>query len=132
MKLSWTLGAGVAFMVVAGGVAAQGEAYKCGPDSYAQHPCSDKVVNTEEHRAPPAKRGGTVIAHRLPGETDAEFALRQRRAHLSETDRDECARLDKRIPFEQERLKNTVRREEAEQAQESLTEARQRFGRLRC
>lgn len=117
----------------AGGSAIAGDvAYKCGSNSYAQQACSDEVVNTDEYRARPASKSATVAPRRLPGESDAQFALRSRRAGLSPTDQDECKRLDTKIPFEQERLKKAAEAEEVVEAKQSLEAARRRFGHLGC
>jgi len=107
--------------------------YKCSDSSYSQAPCSSRIVRTYE--APvdlPQSHPRDIVAHRLPGETDQELALRRRRSHLSESDRDECARLDKKIPFDQERVKPGASPEDAEQAQESLSQSRKRFSKLHC
>ena len=71
------------------------------------------------------------VYRQLPGETVAEFNLRKRRSHLKETDRDECARLDKRIPFEQERAQSSVE-DEVDSAQVALDTSRRRFKKIGC
>ena len=118
--------------------------YKCGARSYSQVPCSKRVVDTSE--APvPAKPNpkevdvrrleeNRVLARslrRLPGESDADFRLRQRRTRLLQTDREECERLDTRIPVEQARLNNPDK-EEVENAQAALTSSKKRFRQLWC
>jgi hypothetical protein len=117
-----------------GGAYAQTTVYDCGGSTYSEKPCSGRIVTTDE--APvelkPKAHRSQVIAHRLPGETAEELALRQRRIHLSESDRDECARLDTKIPFEQQRMKGSVRAEEIENAKEAIAAAKKRFQRLRC
>ncbi|AMO22003.1 hypothetical protein UC35_02825 [Ramlibacter tataouinensis] len=115
-----------------GPAAADNEAYKCGPNSYSQHPCSQRKVNTEEYQAPAGKKTPTGIARRLPGETEEEFTVRRRRVNLPESDQDECKRLDTKIPFEQERLKRTVRPDEATEARASIDAAQKRFSQLKC
>jgi hypothetical protein len=105
--------------------------YKCNSRSYSEQPCSSRVVRTYEAPVPVSPKPRDVVVHRLPGESADEFSARKRRAGLSETDRDECARLDKRIPVEQERLKS-LREEEVDDAQSALTESRRRFRQLRC
>jgi hypothetical protein len=105
--------------------------YKCGAHSYSQSPCSSRVVHTYE--APVAVNGKPkdVVSRRLPGETLAQFNTRKKRVRLSESDRDECARLDKRIPVERERLKSP-REDEVDDAQAAIDESRKRFRQLHC
>ncbi|MDB5870878.1 MAG: hypothetical protein JWQ07_320 [Ramlibacter sp.] len=113
--------------------------YKCGWRSYSQQPCAPKrVVNTAD--APvPAKSDrraeeNRVLAQslrRLPGETSAQFATRRHRATLLQEDRLECSRLDTRIPFEKERMKNP-NPEEVQQAGADLADATKRFRKLHC
>jgi hypothetical protein len=122
----WAIGAG-------GPAAAQEPAYRCGRNTYSERPCSAKVVNTEEYRAPAAKKGGgTFAARRLPGESDADFAVRSRRVKLKPMDQDECKRLDTKIPFEQERLKHSVTPEETAEATQSIEDSRKRYSKLGC
>ena len=107
--------------------------YKCSWQSYSEKPCSTRIVRSYE--APvdaPSHRAGEVVAHRLPGETSEELALRKRRIHLGASDRDECARLDKKMPFERERIRNSPNQDEIDEAQDSLSEAKKRFNQLRC
>jgi hypothetical protein len=114
------------------GVQAQA-VYKCGAHSYSQAPCSRRVIQTDEAPVDPApRRQGDVVAHRLPGETPSELALRKRRAHLAETDREECARLDRRIPFEEHRAAASVWQEDVDRAHGAVAESRKRFSQLRC
>jgi hypothetical protein len=122
----------VFLMAIAGAAQAQA-VYKCNWRSYSEQPCSDRVVRTYE--APVERRVGKprdVVAHRLPGESADELATRKRRVNLPGSDRDECARLDKKIPFEQQRIRNSVHQEEIDEAQQSLGESRKRFRQLRC
>jgi hypothetical protein len=113
---------------------AQTTVYDCGGNVYSEKPCAGRVVRTDEAPVdlPPKSKKGEAIAHRLPGETDDALALRQRRLHMTESDRDECARLDKKIPFEQQRLKSSVREDETESAKETLAIAKKRFAKLNC
>ncbi|HUR90213.1 MAG TPA: hypothetical protein VMZ74_14080 [Ramlibacter sp.] len=107
--------------------------YKCSAQSYSEKPCSTRIVRTYD--APvdtPKYRTSEVVAHRLPGETSEELALRKRRIRLTGSDRDECARLDKKMPFERERIKNSPHQEEIDEAQDSLFEAKKRFKQLHC
>jgi hypothetical protein len=61
----------------------------------------------------------------------AEFNTRKRRAGLTETDRDECARLDKRIPVDEARVKS-LSEEEVDDGQAALVESHRRFRQLHC
>lgn len=124
-KLGW-----ICLAMLCGGAQAQA-VYKCNGHTYSEQPCSARVVRTYDAPVPASPKPRDVVVHRLPGESADEFGTRKRRAALSETDRDECARLDKRIPVEQERLK-TLREEEVDDAQAALTESRKRFRQLRC
>ena len=73
-------------------------AYKCDWHSYSEQPCSTRIVRTYDAAADaPRSKTAEVVAHRLPGETSQELALRRHRIALSGSDRDECARLDKKI-----------------------------------
>ena len=122
----------VILLAMAGGAQAQA-VYKCNSRSYSEQPCSNRIVRTYD--APvdaPARKPREVVAHRLPGESDQELAVRKRRVNLASSDRDECARLDKKIPFEQQRIRNAVQQEEIDEAQQSLAEGKQRFKQLRC
>ena len=116
------------------GAQAQTTVYKCAWGQYSEKPCSTRILRSYDapDDAMPAARAGEVVAHRLPGESDQELALRQRRIHLSESDRNECARLDKKMPVEQERLRNSPNQDEIDQARDSLFDARKRFKQLRC
>ena len=122
----------MAVLLACSGAQAQA-VYKCSARSYSEQPCSSRVVRTYE--APvdgPQRKPREMVAHRLPGETAGELALRKRRVNLAATDRDECSRLDKKIPFEQERIRKAVRQDEIDEAQESLAAGRKRFRELRC
>jgi hypothetical protein len=134
-KLSLAI-AGAVFCAVAGSPAHADGVYKCGLRSYSYQPCSKRTVNTDDAPVPVTPHlkqgqapGGAV--RRLPGETQAQLATRRHRAGLQETDRDECSRLDTRIPFEKERMKSPLP-EEVQEAQKGLTESQRRFHQLRC
>jgi hypothetical protein len=119
--------------------------YKCGYGTYSQKPCSPgRVVNTDE--APvPARRGSKDVdvrrteqnralaqsLRRMPDETAAQFETRRRRARLLDTDRQECARLDTRMPVEKARMNNPDP-DEVAQATAALEGAKKRFRELRC
>ena len=123
-----------AIVLGAMGAGAQAQAvYKCDWRSYSEQPCSQRIVRTYD--APVESTGRKphdVVAHRLPGETSPQLAVRKRRIGLNASDRDECARLDKKMPFEQERIRNSPHQDEIDEAQDSLGEARKRFNQLRC
>jgi hypothetical protein len=118
--------------------------YKCAWGRYSQTPCSSKVVSTDDAPIPAKANPREVDVHRLehnrvlaaslrrlPGESDGEFATRRHRTAMLDTDRDECARLDKRIPFEKERMKS-MDTEEVIEAQLALGDSRKRFRHLKC
>jgi hypothetical protein len=125
------VGAALSWGVTLGAAHAQA-VYKCSSSSYSEQPCSNRIVRTYDAPVPTPPKPHDVVAQRLPGETPEELALRKHRAHLSESDRDECARLDKRIPFERERLKKNPGEPDVDNAQSSLSEGRKRFKQLRC
>lgn len=123
---------------------AQTPVYKCGPRSYSQHPCSSRVVNTADAPVPrkantrdvdvrrlEQNRAMARSSRRLPGETAAEFQVRRHRAGLLQTDREECERLDSRIPLEQARMKSPDALE-VRNAGDSLDASKKRFAKLRC
>ncbi len=124
-------------------VQAQG-VYKCGPRSYSQQPCSRRAVNTDQAPVPVKPNRGQVDARRLeqnralartlrrqPGESAAQFETRRRRTGMLQTDRDECARLDTRIPVEEARMKSPDK-QEVSKAEAALAQSRKRFNKLRC
>lgn len=123
--------AAVAVLGACGAAGAQTAVYKCGDGSYSDRNCSSRVVRTYEAPVPPSARSGSGVYRQLPGETVAEFNLRKRRGHLKETDRDECARLDKRVAFEQERTRSTAA-DEAEGGQAALDASRRRYRQIGC
>jgi hypothetical protein len=106
--------------------------YKCSSRSYSEQPCSNRIVRTYDAPVPTPPKPHDVVAQRLPGESTEELAMRRHRAHLSESDSDECARLDKRIPFERERLKKNPGEPDVVDAQTSLSQSIKRFRQLRC
>jgi hypothetical protein len=121
--------------------------YKCwsrGSVVYSQLPCSKRVVNTDQAPVPAKPNPKEVDIQRLeqnrimartlrqtPGESAEQFETRRRRARMLATDRDECARLDTRIPVEQARVKapDSV---EVKKAEAGLADATKRFSELRC
>jgi hypothetical protein len=116
--------------------------YKCGRSAdptYSDRPCSHRMLDTTPAHGP-ADRAPTwveqerVLARslrRLPGESAAHFAARRRRTAMPQADRDECERLETRIPVEQAR---TTMPDAAEAAagQAALRATRSRFAHLHC
>ncbi|MBA3773941.1 MAG: DUF4124 domain-containing protein [Ramlibacter sp.] len=123
------------------------QVYKCGARGtvvYSQQPCSNRMVDTEQAGAPAKPNPKGVDAQRLeqnrvmarslrqrPGESTEQFETRRRRARLLETDRDECARIDVRMPVEAASLTNPDK-VEVQKAEAALVESRRRFGELGC
>jgi hypothetical protein len=105
--------------------------YKCDARTYSEAPCSARVVRTYEAPVAINPKPKDIATRRLPGETVAEFNTRRHRSGMSESDRDECARLDKRIPVERARLTGPAE-EDIDDAQRALAESRKRFTQLRC
>src|SRR3954468_23983391 len=89
------------------GVQAQTTVYKCDLRSYSEAPCSQRIVRTYEAPVDVPRRSREIVAHRLPGESSQELSMRRHRINLTESDRDECARLDRKIPFEAQRAKDS-------------------------
>ena len=131
MKRVTSIMAALVLAAVAGAAGAQTAVYKCRDGVYSDQNCSSRVVKTYEAPVPAPPKAREGASRQLPGETVAEFSLRKRRSHMKETDRDECARLDKRIPFEQERARSTVE-DEVDAAQSALDISRRRFRQLGC
>lgn len=136
---AWLAAAALCVAVVPAGAQT---VYKCGPRSYSQMPCSKRIVNTADAPVPAkanasdarrleANRAVARSLRRLPGESAQAFRTRQRRAALLESDREECARLDTRIPVEQSRLGNPSK-DEVREAELALAQSRKRFRQLRC
>ena len=119
--------------------------YKCGPRTYSEVPCKPgRVVYTDEAPVPAKPNPREVDVRRAeqnralaqslrrrPDETQAQFDTRRRRARLLETDREECARLDTRMPVEKARMNNPDP-DEAAQGAAALEGAKKRFRELRC
>ncbi len=90
--------------------------YKCGvgrTTTYSQVPCGGRAISTDE--APVPTRDG----------------VRRQRVAMAKSDREECARLRKRIPFEQARMRsaNAI---QALEGEEALAASLRRFAQLRC
>ena len=121
--------------------------YKCRSGrsvTYSEKPCSRRSVNTDEAPIPAKPNPKEVDIRRIeenrvlarvmrprPGESAEEFRTRRRRARMLTTDREECARLDKRMPVEKARMINP-NKEEVLNAEAALGESRKRFSELRC
>ena len=124
-------------LAAAAGPASAQAVYKCGKGAYSQAPCSRSLVSTAEAPIPvnpkahERARTSATGVRRLPGESDEAFARRFHRAKLRETDRDECARLDTKIPFERERAASPDGTEAA-QGVDALAAGRRRYRALRC
>lgn len=121
--------------------------YKCwsrGMVTYTELACSGSIVDTDQ--APVTNRRSAQEADRRrmeqnrvaaramrpgAGESAAAFESRRRRARLMATDRDECARLDTRMPVDEARLKSPDQ-EEVLQAEAALGASRKRFRQIRC
>lgn len=131
MKRVTRITAALVLTAACGAGGAQTTVYKCRPGAYSDQNCSGRVVSTYDAPVPVTPQPHDGASRRLPGETVAEFNLRRRRSHLKETDRDECARLDKRIPFEQERARTHVE-DEVDSAQVALEISRRRFKQVGC
>ena len=127
--------AGTMLCIAAAAASAQMQVYKCGPRSYSQHPCSKRTVNTADapvlRKSAEQNRVLARSARRLPGETLADFQVRRHRAGLLRTDREECERLDSRIPLEQARMKSPDQQEVLD-ASGALNATNKRFAELRC
>lgn len=135
-----------ALLCVASPAGAQ-QVYKCwsrGSVVYSQLPCSKRIVNTEQAPVPAKPNPKRVDVRRMeqnrvlarsmrqrPGETAEQFQKRRRRTRLLATDRDECARLDTRMPVEQAQMNNPDSAE-VTKAEAALAQSRKRFRELRC
>jgi hypothetical protein len=123
------------------------QVYKCasqGAVTYSERPCSKRAVNTEQADVPVKPNPKEVDLRRMEqnrvlarslrqrsGESAEQFETRRRRARMMETDRDECARIDVRMPVEQEQMKNPDS-EEVLKAEAALAQSRKRFAELGC
>jgi hypothetical protein len=123
------------------------QVYKCasqGAVTYSERPCSNRAVNIEQADVPVKPNPKEVDLRRMeqnrvlarslrqrPGESAEQFETRRRRARMMETDRDECARIDVRMPVEQEQMKNPDG-EEVLKAEAALAKSRKRYAELGC
>jgi hypothetical protein len=65
------------------------------------------------------------------GETTEQFETRRRRARLLAADRDECARIDVRMPVEEASMNNPDKAE-IQKAEAALAASKKRFSELGC
>jgi hypothetical protein len=142
----WVLSA-LLFIGVPSPSSAQTTVYKCesgGTVTYSEKPCRGRVINTGNAPVPAKPNPKEVDLRRIEenrvvaqamqpraDESAEQFETRRRRARLMPADRDECARLDKRMPVEEASLTNPDPKEVAK-AQQALDKSRKRFGELRC
>jgi hypothetical protein len=121
---------------------AQTTVYKCessaGTVTYSETNCRGRIINTDDAPVPakpnPKTQENQAMAQAMTpkaGESAEQFETRRRRASLLPTDREECARLDKRMPVEEGMLTNPDP-EEVSKAHEALGKSRKRFAELRC
>jgi hypothetical protein len=129
----------VACMAACSSAAAQA-VYKCGYRSYSYQPCSRHTVNTGDAPVPVTdvhartreqRRMLAQSLRREPGESTGDFEKRRRWTRLLPADGDECARLDKRMPLEQARMKSPDPGEVSD-AQGALAGAKKRSRELHC
>ena len=133
-------GGGIAWPAVAQAV------YKCGSGGsvrYSDRPCPGRIVDTADAPVPRSnarpgdvqrRKENRILAQamrRRSGESAAQFEVRRRRASLLAADREECARLDTRMPVEAASLANPDP-EEVSNAATALQQSRRRFRDLRC
>jgi hypothetical protein len=123
------------------------QVYKCWSKSsvvYSERPCSSRVVSTEQAPVPAKPNPNEVDLKRLEqnrimarslrqreGETAEQFETRRRRARLLAADRDECARIDTRMPVEEASMNNPDKAE-VQKAETALAASKKRFTELGC
>ena len=133
--------------VGAGSPASAQQVYKCwskGSVVYTERPCSNRVVSTDQAPVPVKPNPKEVDLQRLEqnrvmarslrpreGETAEQFETRRRRARLLAADRDECARIDTRMPVEEASMNNPDKAE-VQKAEAALAASKKRFGELGC
>jgi hypothetical protein len=146
-NLSWALGGLLCLSAVATTPASAQAVHKCvlsGTVTYSGKACSRRVIRAKQAPVPVKANPKKVDVHRLeesriaarsmrrrPDESAKQFAVRRHRARLLATDRDECARLDVRMPVEQARMK-TPDPAEIASAELALKQSKKRFGELGC
>jgi hypothetical protein len=123
------------------------QVYKCWSKSavvYSERPCSTRVVSTDQAPVPVKPNPKEVDLRRLEqnrvmarslrpreGETAEQFETRRRRARLLAADRDECARIDVRMPVEEASMNNPDKAE-VQKAEAALSASKKRFDDLGC
>jgi hypothetical protein len=133
--------------VGAGSPASAQQVYKCwskGSVVYTERQCSKRVISTDQAAVPVKPNPKEVDLQRLEqnrvmarslrpreGETAEQFETRRRRARLLASDRDECARIDTRIPVEEASM-NHSDEAEVKKAEDALAASKKRFGELGC
>lgn len=134
---------GALYCIGASSPASAQQIYKCGSGksvTYTEKPCAARTVNTNQAAVPvkPAdvrqqehNRIMARVLRRTPGESDEQFETRRRRARLMREDRDECARIDVRMPVEEAGMRNHDPADAAK-AEAALKESRKRFSELGC
>jgi len=131
----------------AGSPASAQQVYKCwskGSVVYTHKPCAGRVVSTDQAPVPVKPNPKEVDIGRLEqnralarsmrpraGESAEQFEKRRRRARLLETDRDECARIDTRMPVEEASMNNPDKAEVLK-AEAALAGSKKRFSELGC
>jgi len=135
----WKIVMAAACMAACSSAAAQA-VYRCGLRSYSTQPCSKHTVNTAEAPVPVtsadvrAREQRRLLAQSLrrePGESATDFDKRRRWTRLAPADGQECARLDKRMPLEEARMRSPDAGE-VEAAQAALAGAKKRSRELHC
>jgi hypothetical protein len=134
---------GALFCISASSPVSAQQIYKCGSRSsvtYTEQACSNRIVSTNPAKVPVKpvdarqKEHNRIMARVMrqkPGESAEDFEIRRRRGRLMREDRDECARIDVRMPVEEASLKNPDPAEVLK-AETALRESRKRFSELRC
>ena len=133
--------------VGAGSPASAQQVYKCGSKGsvvYTERKCSDRVVSTEQAPVKVKPNPDDVDRRRLEqnrilarslrpreGETAEQFETRRRRTRLLAADRDECARIDSRIPVEEASMNNPDKAE-LQKAEAALSASKKRLSELGC
>ncbi len=121
--------------------------YKCGSrkaPTYTERACSGRIYHAgsaalqaqRDEKQVDSRRAerNRVMARSLrprAGESPAQFETRRRRAQLMAQDRDECDRLDVRMPVEQASMVNPDP-VQVRKAETALGQSRKRFSQLHC
>jgi hypothetical protein len=141
----WVLGA---LICLSASLPASAQAiYKCGSrksPTYTERACSGRIYHAGSAALQVQRDEKQVDAHRAErnrvmarslrprtGESPEQFETRRRRARLMAEDRDECDRLDVRMPVEQASMINPDPAQ-VQKAETALGESRKRFSQLHC